>query len=43
MKNNNGPFGGKIKLVWQRGVFRRVYEQETLPYYADKGDDEVEF
>ncbi len=39
MKNNHGPWGGKIKLVWSRGVFIRQEDQESRPYYRDRDDE----
>ena len=35
MKNNQGPFGGKIKLKWSNGVFVRVEDQMDL-YYQER-------
>lgn len=31
MKNNQGPFGGKLGIKWERGVFTRIDEASKTP------------
>lgn len=35
MKQNAGPFGGKLQIVWDRGVFRLVEQKQAAMYWQD--------
>lgn len=38
MKNNHSKFGGKLEVVWDRGVFKLKEDTLAKPYYADRDD-----